>query len=211
LATDDNVLSDDFGITPIEVMEGNHETGYVPYTNKRLLWHTDGYYNLPQNTIRVVILYCARPAPIGGENQLLDPEIVYIRLMDEDPSLIQTLMQNDMYIIPAHVTELYGKQREDQKAPVFSLDPQSHHLNMRFTNRMRNIEWRSDERSLYAVERLKAVISDCNDYMFTHKLQSGEGLICNNVLHNRSAFENGTEENQQRLMYRARYYDYINI
>jgi len=204
---DHNVLSDDYGITPIEVMEGNHEQGYIPYTNLRLLWHTDGYYNLPVNTIRVVILYCARPAPTGGENQLLDPEIVYIRLMEEDPSLIQTLMQDDMYIIPGHVTKLYGKDRGDQKAPVFTLDPQTHHLNMRFTNRMRNINWRSDERALYAVERLKETISDCNQYVITHTMQSGEGLICNNVLHNRAAFEDGAEPHQRRLMYRARYYD----
>ena len=36
-------------------------------------------------------------------------------------------------------------------------------------------------------------------------LQSGQGLICNNVLHTRSGFETDSP----RLLYRARYFDRI--
>ena len=38
-------------------------------------------------------------------------------------------------------------------------------------------------------------------------LSAGEGLICNNVLHNRSQFEENPEA--PRLLYRLRYYNRI--
>jgi hypothetical protein len=40
-------------------------------------------------------------------------------------------------------------------------------------------------------------------------LQAGEGLISNNVLHNRTAFEDGP--GHRRLIYRARFYDRIDL
>ena len=40
------------------------------------------------------------------------------------------------------------------------------------------------------------------------RLQAGQGIICNNVLHNRSEFTDS--DTQKRLMYRARYYDAVN-
>jgi hypothetical protein len=37
-------------------------------------------------------------------------------------------------------------------------------------------------------------------------MKAGEGVICNNVLHNRTAFE---DNENKRLLYRARYYNYL--
>lgn len=45
-----------------------------------------------------------------------------------------------------------------------------------------------------------------SDWILRHRLQPGQGLICNNVLHNRTSFENG-DADQQRLIFRGRYYD----
>ena len=39
------------------------------------------------------------------------------------------------------------------------------------------------------------------------ELKAGQGIICNNVLHNRTAFTDS--EKQKRLMYRARFYDAV--
>ena len=39
------------------------------------------------------------------------------------------------------------------------------------------------------------------------RLQAGEGVISNNVLHNRTGFDDSAAH--KRLMYRARYYDHI--
>ncbi len=46
-----------------------------------------------------------------------------------------------------------------------------------------------------------------NDYQFRHRLQKGEGVICNNVLHNRSMFSDNS--NSKRLLYRARFYNRV--
>jgi len=40
-------------------------------------------------------------------------------------------------------------------------------------------------------------------------LRAGQGIICNNVLHSRSAFTDAADSGQVRLLYRARYHDRI--
>ena len=45
------------------------------------------------------------------------------------------------------------------------------------------------------------------DNIFKVRLDAGQGIICNNVLHNRSGFTD--DEKQKRLIYRARYYDAV--
>jgi len=40
-------------------------------------------------------------------------------------------------------------------------------------------------------------------------LAPGQGLICNNVLHNRTGFTDDMDKGIARLVYRARYYDRI--
>jgi alpha-ketoglutarate-dependent taurine dioxygenase len=206
---DPNMLADDDGITSLQVVDTKQLRGYIPYSSRRLLWHTDGYYNPPERTIRAFILHCVRPSPVGGENCLLDPEIVFIKLMDEDPEIVRLLMEDDVMSIPAN-DEAPEHQRKERHGPVFALDQASGRLHMRYTHRVHSIEWKQDNGTRHAVERLKHVITNCNEYIFNYRLERGEVLICNNVLHSRTAFENGLEIPQQRLLYRARYYDPIN-
>jgi hypothetical protein len=40
------------------------------------------------------------------------------------------------------------------------------------------------------------------------KLRERQGIVCNNILHGRQAFQNGADM-PPRLVYRARYYDAI--
>ena len=82
-----NPFADEDGITSLETAPEKSARGYIPYSNRRLLWHTDGYYNPPQQRIRAFILHCVRPAAAGGENRLLDQEIAYILLRDADPRI----------------------------------------------------------------------------------------------------------------------------
>ena len=84
---DDNLCSDDDSITSLKVVGKSREGEYIPYTNKRLNWHTDGYYNRPDRQIRGVILHCVQPAAAGGESALMDHEIAYIQLRDENPDI----------------------------------------------------------------------------------------------------------------------------
>jgi len=77
---------------------------------------------------------------------------------------------------------------------------------MRFSARKRNIVWRDTEDTHRAVEMINHLLADDNNVLKV-KLKAGQGIICNNVLHNRSAFTDS--EQQKRLMYRARYYDAV--
>jgi alpha-ketoglutarate-dependent taurine dioxygenase len=205
---DPNMLADEDGITSLTVVPGKSGRGYIPYSNRRLLWHTDGYYNPPERTIRAMLLHCVRPAAEGGENRLLDHELAYIALRDENPDWIAALMAPDAMTIPAN-EEAGEVARGAQAGPVFSLDPVSGNLHMRYTARVRSIEWKDDAPMREAVAALERILGAESPHVFRHRLQAGQGLICNNVLHNRSEFSDAEGGGKGRLVYRARYYDRI--
>jgi len=199
-----NPLADEDGISSLEVAPEKSGRGYIPYSNRRLLWHTDGYYNAPEQRIRAFILHCVRPAAAGGENRVLDPEIAYILLRDADPRYVAALSAPDAMTIPAN-EEDPAAQRGAQAGPVFSFEGGT--LHMRYTARTRSIEWRPDEVTQAAVRRLREILDSDSPYVFRLKLQGGQGLVCNNVLHDRSEFSDAPGAG--RLVYRARYADRI--
>jgi len=204
---DANLLADEDAISALQVMPEKGGRGYIPYTNRRLLWHTDGYYNDPQHRIRAFILHCARPAADGGVNGLLDPEIAYIRLRDADPQHAEALMAEDAMTIPAN-TEPGAEIRPARTGPVFSVDPETGSLHMRYTARTRSIEWKDDEATRAAVRALESLLAEDSEHVFHHRLLAGQGLLCNNVLHNRTEFVDD-DRHGPRLLYRARYHDRI--
>ena len=204
---DANMLADDDGISSLNVAEAKSARGYIPYSNKRLLWHTDGYYNPPERRIHAFILHCVQPAAAGGDNRLLDHEIAYILLRDANPEFIRALSAPDAMTIPAN-TEDGSETRAAQTGPVFSLDGGGN-LHMRYTARTRSIEWRPDDSTHAARQFLEQLLAGDSPYVFNHRLAAGQGLVCNNVLHNRSAFEDDAAHGVSRLLYRARYYDRI--
>ena len=193
------------GVSELSVASEGARTGYVPYSNRSLSWHTDGYYNEKTRQINALVLHCAQNASTGGENALFDPEIAYIRLRDEDPRFITAFEHPECMTIPANV----GAQGEIRAAvcgPVFSYDVGGH-IHMRYSARKRNIQWRDDDLTRAARDFLTEILADENGPVFHYCLQPGEGLIANNVLHNRTAFKDGPEHN--RLLYRARFFDRI--
>jgi alpha-ketoglutarate-dependent taurine dioxygenase len=196
----------DDGIVALEVADDGTRKGYIPYTDRPLNWHTDGYYNAAENPVRAFVLHCVRAAAEGGENGLLDPEIAFIRLRDADPAYISALMHPQAMTIPANV-EADGSVRPENTGPVFSVDPDDGSLQMRFTARGRNIVWRDDDATREAVQFLLRLLEQGDPCLFRHRLSPGEGLICNNVLHSRSAFEDAgpAGEDGGRLLYRMRY------
>jgi hypothetical protein len=205
---DANPLADDDGISSLEVMPDKMARGYIPYSNQRLLWHTDGYYNAMPGSIRAFILHCVRPAADGGVNRLLDHEIAYILLRDADPDYVRALSAADAMTIPAN-TEQGIETRPARSGPVFSVEAASGSLHMRYTARTRSIEWRRDESTRAALQFLEQLMTGDSPYVFTHRLAGGEGLVCNNVLHDRTAFTPATDGRPTRLIYRARYRDRI--
>jgi predicted PhzF superfamily epimerase YddE/YHI9 len=78
---------------------------------------------------------------------------------------------------------------------------------MRFSARARNIVWRDDPATGAARACLEALLADPRGPVIRCRLAPGQGLIGNNVLHDRTAFRDG--ESGQRLVYRARFLDRI--
>lgn len=201
---DDNMGADD-GVTSLKVVSGQWRGGYIPYTNKLIHWHTDGYYNSLNHQIRALFLHCVSPAEKGGENALLDHEVAYIHLRDTNPDYIRVFMANDAMIIPANIVN--GKEiRPNRVGPVFSVFSDGN-LHMRYTARTRSIEWKNDDVTQAAVKELEEFLGSSSPCIYHATLQPGQGLISNNVLHDRSAFKDS--EDVKRLLYRLRYYQRI--
>ncbi len=176
---------------------------YIPYSNRPLNWHTDGYYATNKNPVRSFLLHCVRQASAGGKSSLIDPEIVYIRLRDLDPLYISSLMLEDAMTIPANKID-GNVLRPQVTGPVFWIDRGT--LRMRYTARKRNVFWKKDKTVQSATHALEKILNSDDPQIIVHRMKEGQGLICNNVLHKREGF---LDRGASRLMYRARFFDQI--
>jgi len=202
---DANMLADDDGISPLAVAPAGTRTEFIPYTDRGIKWHTDGYYNTLDRQVRGLLLHCVQSAAAGGENRLMDHEIAYILLRDENPDYIRALMAPDAMTIPPRLED-GAIARAAQAGPVFSVYPDGH-LHMRYTARTVSIEWKDDDITRAAVAALERILASDSRYVFRGRLEPGMGLVCNNVLHDRAAFADS--DMRKRLLYRARYFDRI--
>ena len=202
---DHNMGADDDSITELRVVSRQWRGSYIPYTDRPIHWHTDGYYNRPERQIRGLVLHCVSPAASGGENALVDHEVAYIHLRDANPEYIRALAMASVMTIPANV-ENGVELRPARSGPVFSVAADGS-LHMRYTARSRSIEWSPDPLVREAVEALVAFLHSDSAYIYRARLQAGQGLICNNVLHDRAGFED--DEHHSRLFYRLRYYERV--
>jgi Taurine catabolism dioxygenase TauD, TfdA family len=217
------LMSDEDDITTLTVAENGERKGeFIPYTDRPIRWHTDGYYNPSGRWILGMLLHCASPAAEGGVNGLLDHEILYLLLRDENPQHVRALMQDDAMSIPPRyeetaLTPTQGERgqtlvpnrfiaRDAETGPVFSTLPGGQ-LHMRYTARTRSIAWKQDDATLGAVAAIERLLAQDLPWIFRHRMEAGMGLICNNVLHDRTGFVDTPE--QKRVMFRARFYDRI--
>ncbi|MGA8863616.1 MAG: TauD/TfdA family dioxygenase [Gallionella sp.] len=204
---DANWLAGEQGITRVTVCaEDGQRQAYIPYTDRAIKWHTDGYYNTPERRVRSMILHCVHSAGKGGENRLLDHEIAYLMLRDENPDFIWALSAADAMTIPERTDE-QGVARAAQTGPVFSVDQNTGTLHMRYTARTRSIAWKQDAATPAAVAALEKLLDSDLPLIHRTRLEPGMGLLCNNVLHDRAAFED--DATAPRLLYRARYHERI--
>ncbi|MFZ1772366.1 MAG: TauD/TfdA family dioxygenase [Rhizobiaceae bacterium] len=195
------------GIVPIEVTDSGGRAGFIPYSDKAINWHTDGYYSYKSNDrmIRSMVLHCVRNAAEGGENGLLDQDIAYIRLRDANPAYITALMHPQAMTIPAFEDE-GGASHGEVAGPVFVAS--GDRIAMRYTIRKRNVIWRDDPVLAAALAALSDVLA--NDPLIRRRrLSANEGVICNNVLHDRKAFTNTSNAGAGRLLYRIRSYNAV--
>jgi len=212
LDLDANWLADEDGVSSITLRAGDGRQDFIPYTERPIRWHTDGYYNSPARQIRGMILHCVRPAASGGENAVMDHEIAYILLRDRNPDFIRALSAPRAMSIPARQDDT-GDVRPEESGPVFSLDPQGD-LHMRYTARTRSIVWADDAVTRAAAADLQAMLDETSGhcrYIYRLRMNPGMGLICNNVLHDRTGFNDPPDagSGHRRLLYRARFRERI--
>jgi hypothetical protein len=203
---DGNLCADDDGISALQVAKTTEQAEYIPYSNRAISWHTDGYYNAPEHRVQAFVLHNVRPARQGGGNQVLDYDRAYIHLADTDPRFIKAFQQADVMTIPEnrHGDTLI---RPTVTGPVF--DWINNRLWMRYTARKRNILWKDDTLTQEALACLEEYLRTPSAAVQSITLRAGQGVISNNVLHTREAFVD--DEHATRLMLRARYYDAITL
>jgi len=195
------------GLAIIENNINSNKGAYMAYSTRRLNWHTDGYYNQMQDSINAFTLYCINPAIKGGENNWIDPEIIYIKLRELNPNFIKSLSTESALTIPERKD---GNKiiRKKATGPIFFIDKISKKPRMRFTQRKTNIKLSKSSDFLIALKKLNDFLSSESKFHHKYKLKAGEGLVCNNVLHNRSAFKDCL--NNKRKLIRGRYKNKIN-
>ena len=204
---DHNPGAEEDAVTALTVRDDALHTPYIPYSNRAIQWHTDGYYNRLDRQDHGLILHCVCPAMSGGENALMDHEIAYLLMRDANPEYCRALMQEDVMMIPKNVVD--GVElRPDRTGPVFMVTAAGH-LHMRYTMRKRNVVWKDDPLVKEAVAWLADLLKSDLPYIYRATLQPGWGLLSNNVLHDRTAFEDDADPALKRLLYRARYSDRI--
>ncbi len=198
-----NWLADDSGLTSLTVVDEGIRQHYIPFTNRAINWHTDGYYNIANEQIHTLNLHVVQRAASGGENSLMDHEIVYILLRERNPDYIRVLMDSETMTIPARI-ENGEVARKEEPGPVFSVTPAGD-LHMRYTIRVNNVIWADDPLTREALATLKQILNSDSPYIYRGLLEPGMGLVSNNVLHDRAAFTDDAEH--KRHYYRARYFD----
>jgi len=209
VALDANLGADEDKVTSLQVVgDTDSRARYIPYTNRAMNWHTDGYYNPFERRIDAFALYCVNQAARGGGNYLFDHEMMYMLIRDRSPSALVALMRNDMLRIPANVQQ-NQVIRAEESGPVFSLQSSSCMLSMRYTSRPQNIVWKTDKNSTAALNLVREILMQ-GSAMVEVQLQPRQGIVCNNVLHGRQAFHD-TLDQPARLIYRARYHDAIDL
>ncbi len=192
------------GLAYITPTNHHEKRAFIPYTDKAIGWHTDGYYNTLAQRIRAFSLFCVNPADNGGENAWIDPQMVYVLLREANPEVAKALTHPEAMTIPEHRAD--GKvRRATATGAIFFMDEPSAELSMRYTQRGKHIKFCNSTEITQAVDCLNALLNHRTEYHFEHKMHAGQGIICNNILHKRASFVEDIA--RPRLLLRGRYFN----
>ena len=178
----------------------------IPFTTRHVHWHTDATYYGSNKTIQALFLLCKRPAVEGGSNKVLDHEMLYILLRDKAPEALRTLMGNYCFKYKNPKT---GEVSENLGGKVFWTNSAGH-LNHRFSFRKMDMAWSENSEILAARDILESLLLNESEFVIEGRLESGLGLISNNVVHTREKMIDSDDVANQRLLFRARFYDRVN-
>ena len=80
---------------------------------------------------------------------------------------------------------------------------------MRYSMRQRNVIWADTAATREAAAFLLDLFSSDDAHILRLKMEKGQGVLCNNILHMRSGFSDASDPALKRVMYRARYHDRV--
>lgn len=155
-----------------------HESGQI---------HTDNV-NIPEN-YQYLLVGCAAPAKIGGENIIVNGRAIY--------DFLNTHAREELEILKSNfVFEYRGLSRELYEAPIITFsdrgEPLFRHLRtyMESAHNRANKPLSTDQ--VRALDTLDAALS-MSEFQLLYRLNSGEILIVNDsqVLHDRRCFVDG--------------------
>ena len=178
----------------------------VPFSTRHCNWHTDATYYGSNHTIQALFLLCKRPALEGGSNKVLDHEMLYIRLRDTDPDALDVLMNKDCFNYRNPASGEIDQHRGGKVFWTNAYGPLCH----RFSFRKTDMVWSGDGDVAAARKVLESLILDEQAHVIEGRLESGMGLVSNNVLHTRESLVDSDDAANKRLLFRARFYDRVN-
>ena len=178
----------------------------IPFSTRHCNWHTDATYYGSDNTIQALFLLCKRPAAEGGSNKVMDHEMLYIRLRDTDPGALEVLMNRNCFNYRNPAT---GDIDPHRGGKVFWTNAGGH-LCHRFSFRKTDMAWSDESDTAAARKVLESLVSDESEHVIEGRLESGMGLISNNVLHTREKLVDSDDDANKRLLFRTRFYDRVN-
>src|SRR5574340_18800 len=177
----------------------------IPFSTRHCNWHTDATYYGSDQTIEALFLLCKRPALEGGSNKVLDHEVLYIPLRDTDRGGFEVLMNRNCFNYRNPTT---GEVDPHRGGKVFWANAGGH-FGHRFSCRKTGMAG-SDESDVAAARKvLESVIADEPAHVIEGRLESGMGLVSNNVLHTRERLVDSDDAAKKRLLFRARFYDRV--
>ena len=127
--------------------------------------------------------------------------------MDENPDYAAALMHPEAMTIPANEEE--GSYRPPSVGPVFFADAETQALQMRYTARTRSIEWRDDPLTREAIAFLQTTLEKPDPLTISLRFEAGQGVLCNNVLHDRTGFDTEARAFSPRIVYRVRFHNRV--
>lgn len=198
---DKGVVRDNSGLSLLKDMTGTSQGKFIPYTSRAMGWHTDGYYNAPASALRCFTLHAIQQAATGGTLSLIDDRLIFIRMNEKDPDMVNLLSDPNAFTIPGNKDEL-GHDRPDRTSAVF-FSHTDNTLGTHFTTRKHNINWLTPDTHQAAL-CLSELIEESTDLHHNVRLEPGQGIIARNMLHRRDAFTDD-QTGMARQMLRGRY------
>jgi len=157
-----------------------HESGQI---------HTDNV-NIPEN-YQYLLVGCATPAKIGGENIIVNGRAIYDYLNTHAREELEILKSNFVF-------EYRGISRELYEAPIITFSERGEPLFRHLRTYMESAHMRAErplsEDQVRALDTLDAALS-MSEFQLLYRLKSGEILVANDsqVLHDRRCFVDGKD------------------